>query len=69
MVENNGRTYLAQMSEMDSVDTWTLQMRSWDEDSPAGGTQAPSGNNHALWPRMDGAAWAGLEEQTLAGAQ
>ena len=48
MVENNGRTYLAQMSEMDSVDTWTLQMRSWDEDSPAGGTQAPSGNNHAL---------------------
>lgn len=43
MVENNGRTYLAQMSEMDSVDTWIPQMRSWDEGSPAGGTQAPMG--------------------------
>lgn len=50
MVENNGRTYLAQMSEMDSVDTWTPQMRSWDEGSPAGGTQAPSRNDRALDP-------------------
>lgn len=43
MVENNGRTYLEQIPEMGSVDTWTPQMRSWDKGSPAGGTQAPTG--------------------------